>query len=340
MSPAFYLRVLRAEAGAEQRNLLNDAPQRFNGQPGFLLEPDAAECHPFGMGFLRAADRQAQLPSGPLFYCFDGRDATLTEWAVDITSAVADACRCTESLAVMATHSCLSEDVSTCLSSGVIDQLGLTAQHSLTVIGELGSAWAQAVECAQALQFGDGSAATTLLLAGEKWRAPFHRHCGDLFALSDGMAAVLVGAQAPAGGRSIAVGGCASVASTLDAPWLHAPVPVNAMAWAAAVELGLAHLEARLGIDLRESRGACLGPTLGMAAGDLCGAAPRLAALINRQTRRGCAALAGHFGAADPFIRLDAWLRDDPAAARGAPVIAWSAGPGGDVSVLHGVATA
>ncbi len=328
-----YLQLLDVEVGERRHDPLNDLPQRFNGQPGFLLEPDASICYPFGKLLLTEAELRVLRPSRPLPCLITGREDSLTQWAVDVSARVIEHCHA--DLAVLVIHSCLSEDLSTCPASRVIDVLGLSAQHSLSVLGEPGSAWVQALECAASLHIGEGAAQGVLMLAGEKWRPPFRRHFGDLFALSDAMAAVLLAPQPSVHSPCIELHGWSACAASIFPHWLHEPQAVDVAAWACAVETGLEQIEFSLGLDVSAGNRVVLGPELGLAADDLASWAPRLAGILGTQHRS--PNLAGHFGACDPFVRLLSWATEACRSGQSAEVLAWSAGPGGDVGLLYGV---
>jgi len=328
-----YLQLLAAEVGEKRQDSQIYLPRRFNGKPDFLLEPYSAICHPFGKFILTDAERIVQNPSHSLLFLIAERQESLTQWAVTISEQVAEYCHAAQS--VMMLHSCLSEDVSTSPASRIIDVLGLSALHSLGILGEPGNAWVQALECAGALCTEENATQEVLMLAGEKWCPPFRRYFGDLFALSDAMTAVLLRSQLSPHVPCIEIYGWAACAASIIPRWLYEPVAVDIAAWSGAVEAGLAQTASSLGLNTIFDNRVVLGPELGIAIESLGSRAPHLTELLRNQHR--LPNLPGHFGACDPFVRLHSWAMDVGQHGRNTEVLAWSAGPGGEVGMLHGV---
>ena len=297
------------------------------------MEPGAEECYPYGTVHLSQESLALLRPKVALHYVEEDTTDSLTEMAVNLALHHRNACSAAAPDALIFTHTCMPEDVSTSTGNQVIELLDLACTHSFAVLGTVASAWGHAIECCRALYFGEGSAPTTLLMAGEKWMSPFPRAYGNLFAMSDGMAMALLTQHAPVGEVHLRVQSYGTRTASATPPWLVQPVAIDETVWLRTVEAGLAELFSD--DDLKATANALvLGPALGIDQERLQEHAPMFSALVRRTTHS--EHLPGHFGSADPFIRLQDVLQRNDADTVGRPVIAWSAGPEGDISILTG----
>ncbi len=307
--------------------------RRFFGRPEFLMEPGAEECYPFGAVHLSQESLALIKPKTALHYLDDDTSDSLTEMAVNLALHHKNSCAVATPSALIFAHTCMLVDVSTSTSNRVIDALDLACSHSFSVLGTVASAWAHAIECCNALHVGDGSAPTTILVAGEKWMSPFLRTYGDLFAMSDGMAIALLTQHAPVGEIHLRVQRYGTRTSAVTPPWLVQPIAIDVPAWLSTVESGLEELFSD--DDLKSSTNALiLGPALGIDQDRLQAHAPMFSTLVQRTAH--AEHLPGHFGTADPFIRLQDVLQRNPTDVVGRPAILWSVGPEGDISILTG----
>lgn len=333
MLATMYLRILGSSIGSQLRVATEPHERRFFGRPEFLMEPGAEECYPYGTTHLSQESLALLKPNVALHYLAEDTTKSLTEMAVDLALRHNDACSSAAPQALIFAHTCMSEDVSTSTSNRVLEALGLACMHSFAVLGTVASAWSHAIECGQALYFGDGAAPTALVVTGEKWMAPFPRAYGNLFAMSDGMAIAVLTQHAPVGEMHLRVQSYGTRTSKVTPPWLVQPTPIDEVEWLRTIESGLAELLSA--DDLKACTNALvLGPALGIDQDRLCTHAPTFSTLVRHTAH--FERLPGHFGSADPFLRLQEVLQHGQDGVVGRPVILWSVGPEGDISILTG----
>lgn len=333
MLATMYLRILGSRIGSQLRVATEPHERRFYGRPEFLLESGAEECYPYGTVHLSKESFALLKPKVALHYLEEDTTNSLTEIAVDLVLRHNKACSAEAPHALLFAHTCMSEDVSTSTSNRMIEVLDLACAHSFSVLGTVASAWTHAIECCRALHFGDGPAPTALLVAGEKWMSPFSRTYGDLFAMSDGMTIALLTQHAPVGEVHLRVKSHGTRTSAVMPHWLLQPIAINEPDWLRAIESGLEELLSE--DDFKAcTNSLILGPALGIDQDRLQAHAPMFSTLVQRTTHS--ERLPGHFGSADPFIRLQDVLQRNHAGVVGRPVILWSVGPEGDISILTG----
>ena len=319
--------------GARLRVATESHERRFYGRPEFLMEPGTEECYPYGTVHLSQESLTLLKPKVELHYLEDDTTDSLTEMAVNLALRHKDDCSAAAPDALIFSHACMLEDVSTSNSNQLIEVLDLECTHSFAVLGTVASVWSHVIECCHALHVGEGAAPTALLVAGEKWMSPFLRTYGDLFAMSDGMALALLTQHAPVGEAHLRVQSYGTRASAVTPPWLVQPIAIDVPEWSRTVESGLVELLSD--DDLKASTNALiLGPALGIDQDRLQAHAPMFSTLVQRTAHS--EHLPGHFGAADPFIRLQDVLQGHQNDVVGRRVILWSVGPEGDISILTG----
>ena len=297
------------------------------------MEPGAEECYPYGTVHLSQESLTLLRPKAALHYLEEDTKKSLTEMVVDLALRHNDACASVAPHALIFAHTCMSEDVSTSTSNRLVDALGLACTHSFGVLGTVASVWSHAIECCHALHFGEGVAPTALVVAGEKWMSPFFRAYGNLFAMSDGMAIAVLTQHAPVGEVHLRVQSYGTRTSLVTPSWLVQPIAIEEADWLRTIESGLAELLSD--DDLKACTNALiLGPALGIDQDLLCTHAPMLSTLVQHTLHS--ERLPGHFGSADPFIRLQDVLLYSQDDVIGRPVILWSVGPEGDISILTG----
>lgn len=134
---------------------------------------------------------------------------TLSEMALAVARKVREHSACADSgppdQIIVCTTS-FEHDLAHSCAGRLHSELG--SRHAPFAIGQLqGASFLAALQVARAMMISDPGMRTVLIVAAERWRAPFPRSAGTLTALGDGAAAALIRRHAGAGWyiRSITV---------------------------------------------------------------------------------------------------------------------------------------
>jgi hypothetical protein len=308
--------------------------QRFFGRPEFLLESNSQECYPFGLPQLTLQERKLIAPDHGLPCLQDDTTLSLADLAVELVQKNADRFATDAPAAVLIAHSCMSEDVSTCVSNRIIDLLGISGTYSFTVLSGIATAWANALQCVEAIQANDDAAPDILLVVGEKWMSPYPHAYSPLFAMSDGMALVRLTCTAPYNLPHVRIHSVATWSAPAAPWWLTSVAAVDLPCWLSTVEEGLQYLSVDADCTGQEEVEIVCGPCLGVSRQQLLLHSPRLAGLVERTFVD--EQLPGHFGSAEPFIRLHGVLQRHDGLSIKKRILFWSVGPDGSIALLHG----